>query len=152
MSHHFVLDGCLKICMMPAMRFRTFGSMPSFMGYLSGHSLMRTIAYGAAAGWQNALEAGDRAAERMAHWNLKQGVKRYMQEQGWIPRPGEKYARNPPPPWPEGEAWKNFCKETGYRWRPMAEAVAESESRQRATRGAAVSSNGGLRGSRATRR
>ena len=30
------------------MRFRTFGNMPSFFGYVSGHSLWKSIAYGVA--------------------------------------------------------------------------------------------------------
>ncbi len=39
------------------MRFRTFGNMPSFGGYLSGHSFWKTAAYAVASDMGRAIDS-----------------------------------------------------------------------------------------------
>lgn len=156
-STPFSLDQRHTRATLLSMRMRSFGSLPSFSGFLNGFSMAKTIAYGVAADWGRSLSEGQRNRDKVAAYARQSGIEQALIAHGILPvRLMRELGRKtqwlvPPTHQPVSQA-------THYR--PAAKAVLPSLPRIKQSRNveptwrphpAATKASGGLRGSTATR-
>ncbi len=131
------------------MRFRSFGSFPSFTGYLRGFTFTRVAGYAIANGLGNWIRAKQSAHQYAAEYDRQIAYRRALIEVGILPRKSlfkTKPANatleqsGPIPIYRNSDRPKQAIRD---RW-PVASPWQPQP--------AAVSKNGGLRGSLATRK
>lgn len=129
------------------MRFRYLWSTPTFGAYVEGHSFWRTCAYGLAFDMGRGITRPAEVRARTAAVEQDLGIKMNLMKAGILPYPGERKAAAAP----RREAYVARVKHSVTVPVVCAEPL-EKEWRPKVWSGpAAVKSNGGVRGSSATR-